>query len=733
MSINPFSYGKPIDEFQRFVGRQREIEQVYSRLLSAFESTSIVGERRIGKTSFLKILAHPTTQQRFGIDNEKYIFIYQDFQFIAENTVPTRFWQRVLRAIKRAVKQHDSIVEEIDNALRAEEIDNYALDDVFTVIDDEDLYIVLQLDEFENVTRNQHFDNDFFGGLRALAIHHNLALVTCSRHDLIELTHSESLRSSPFFNIFATMNLRPFSHEESLRLVSTYLSHTEVAFTPTELDHVFELAGYHPYFLQMTCHHLFATYEQDLDEDTRKHYLIDKVRREASALFRDYWQNSTVAQQILMLVIGLLELDSKSDKITLDGLEQYFNRSDQVLPDLDRRALVVENLSAKTYSLFSSELRYWIADEIVGDASGLRAWRDWQKGETLITNLPTDLQSMLAKLVGDLNPTYQTMLGNWLLEPSTAKRAMQLLGHFVTKYETYQHARPSRHHRAAESEQSAPTPEPPKPITKQPEPARQTETSSPSAPFGMFGRIGQRVAERDREVTAEINISEAATATKPRQPERPPREITTDLNVSQLKSEPATTPPSPPIESSRVSNIRRIGGRRKTPGISPIALGGLIISSIITMLDLDIEDQNFVNGEVKWLFAASDNLLKICRGELDASVPVPVAIPPDAQQLASTTNRLLDAVNDPALLQRWQGQLEVWLKHVDTSLKNLDRLLDREASMGAAASRDLDLQNEIRGLKVEVLQVAERMAQLINQAYGILVTTPKQLVELLEG
>ena len=80
MSINPFTYGKPIDDPERFIGHQREVEQIYSRLRSAFESTSIVGERRTGKTSLLKYLAHPTTQAKFDLEPEKYTFIYQDFQ-----------------------------------------------------------------------------------------------------------------------------------------------------------------------------------------------------------------------------------------------------------------------------------------------------------------------------------------------------------------------------------------------------------------------------------------------------------------------------------------------------------------------------------------------------------------------------------------------------------------------------------------------------------------------------
>ena len=48
---NPYTCGNPISDPKRFVGRKREIEQVFSRLRNPeFESSSIVGERRSGKT-----------------------------------------------------------------------------------------------------------------------------------------------------------------------------------------------------------------------------------------------------------------------------------------------------------------------------------------------------------------------------------------------------------------------------------------------------------------------------------------------------------------------------------------------------------------------------------------------------------------------------------------------------------------------------------------------------------
>ena len=81
---------------------------------------------------------------------------------------------------------------------------------MFETIGEQGLTTVLLLDEFEYVTQNPNFGSDFFGGLRALAIHQNLPLVTSTRRELVDLCHSDEIKGSPFFNIFANVVLRPF-------------------------------------------------------------------------------------------------------------------------------------------------------------------------------------------------------------------------------------------------------------------------------------------------------------------------------------------------------------------------------------------------------------------------------------------------------------------------------------------------------------------------------------------
>jgi uncharacterized protein len=62
--MNPFTFGNPIKDPARFYGREADIRQITNRLLSsAHESTSIIGERRIGKTSLLYHLSDPAGQR----------------------------------------------------------------------------------------------------------------------------------------------------------------------------------------------------------------------------------------------------------------------------------------------------------------------------------------------------------------------------------------------------------------------------------------------------------------------------------------------------------------------------------------------------------------------------------------------------------------------------------------------------------------------------------------------
>jgi hypothetical protein len=176
-----------------------------------------------------------------------------------------------------------------------------------------------------------------------------------------------------------------------------------------------------------------------------------------------------------------------------------------------------------------------------------------------------------------------------------------------------------------------------------------------------------------------------------------------------------------------------------------MAWGDLVISNVIAYLDLDLEDQDFVNSEVRWLFGAADNLLKICRDEIDRNQPIAVPIPPEAQRLPEANNQLLNKPRDPAFedIKDWHGKIETrwqenvkkeiesYLRLIDSYLRRLGLFLEREATLGEASKSNVSLQVEIRHNRIEIIRILQNMAKFMNDAYGILVTSPDQLAEFL--
>ncbi len=173
------------------------------------------------------------------------------------------------------------------------------------------------------------------------------------------------------------------------------------------------------------------------------------------------------------------------------------------------------------------------------------------------------------------------------------------------------------------------------------------------------------------------------------------------------------------------------------------ALGAVIISTVISTFNLDPADQDFVNGEIEWLFSAAGNLLKICHKEIDPGHPIDVAIPPTAHKTSPEANNQL--LKNPKALTRYMSyedmlwnrtfnlgrEVESKANRLDTYLRGFNISLDREAKMGEAGKSDILLQNQIREGRIGIVQVLQDMAQLMDEVYGIKVTSPDQLIEFL--
>jgi hypothetical protein len=404
------------------------VEQVYSRLRNPeFESSSIVGERRIGKTSLLNFIAHLSVIKSRGLDPRQYMFICVDLQMVNQTMNPSRFWQRALKEVEDKI-DHARLKTMLDEARKRETIDNYVLTDVFDVVDEQGVRIVLLLDEFEKVTANPNFGASFFGGLRALAIHHNLALVTASRKELVELCHSEAVRSSPFFNIFANINLRALIEDEVNELLSKSLQDTGISFNEEERSFIFHIAGYHPYFLQVACHFLFEAHTRGMDDDTRRAFMLKEFREEVAPHLAYYWHHSDDGEKIVLTALALLERQGKTREraFSVDTLRKLYSRSELTLIELEKRGLLTQR--DDTFTLFSTVFGGWIVGELTDRMREAVSYEDWVAShEGLFTRLSERVRDEASDILPEIGAKYRELVVNWLADPRTWTGAVGLL------------------------------------------------------------------------------------------------------------------------------------------------------------------------------------------------------------------------------------------------------------------------------------------------------------------
>ena len=100
--LNPFLYGKPVPP-ARFVGRRDAVRTLFSRLYNG-ESTAIVGEPHIGKSSLLRYVMDDDVRAQW-LDNvaPNHFFPEIDYHMLPRSHTPADFWRQALAALSLAV------------------------------------------------------------------------------------------------------------------------------------------------------------------------------------------------------------------------------------------------------------------------------------------------------------------------------------------------------------------------------------------------------------------------------------------------------------------------------------------------------------------------------------------------------------------------------------------------------------------------------------------------------
>lgn len=250
--FNPYILGRPIDEPDKFFGRQSLFEFIKDTLQQNTPLILLYGQRRIGKSSVLKQIPQK-------ISEEQFVFIDFDLQvFVNSDHTPIN---QILHYLAKRIG------EKIENSLTtipitiptAEDIEDDTtifhgdfLTQIYNILGEKKL--VLLLDEFDVLSEANNEGNiEFFRLINKWLSKwtERLFIIPVVGRHLKELPNLLSLlRESPYKEI-------SFLDRDSAEMLITRPAQGVVTYQPNAIEEILSLSAGHPYFTQLICHELF--------------------------------------------------------------------------------------------------------------------------------------------------------------------------------------------------------------------------------------------------------------------------------------------------------------------------------------------------------------------------------------------------------------------------------------------------------------------------------------------
>jgi len=342
---NPYFNRKMIKDTDDFYGRKREVNLIYSMIDAPRpQCVSIVGSRRIGKSSLLYFIYDEKNRKKYIQNPDDFIFVFMDLQMDQDITE-----EEFLYALFDQLK-----LEEVEIDV-GEKSPYDTLITFASELEKKRKKLVVLLDEFESITGNPNFGHKFFSFLRSVANRYDVAYITSSVKELQKLCHTEEIAVSPFFNIFSSLYLRPFTMQEARELITKPSSSVNVPLADY-MDPIFQLAGAFPFFLQIACYTFFdvLSTEGELNEGD----ILDiewRFLEEALSHFEYVWEQFSPVEKSVCLKL------SKGQEI--EAREQYALRA------LERNGYIKSRAGSfpvekgeKSYALFSKVFNECLSD-----------------------------------------------------------------------------------------------------------------------------------------------------------------------------------------------------------------------------------------------------------------------------------------------------------------------------------------------------------------------------------
>lgn len=393
---NPYIFGPPIRGAEDFIGRRHEIETIQHWLRNA-ASVSLVGERRVGKTSLLYYLRQAIRSSPHDRDQMVPIIINAQLRIVDEPAFLSKVTHELVRAMP-ALKAPSQPGDDL-SAL------------VWHLEEMAPKRLVMLIDEFEELADNPLLSPEFYTTLRGIAENYQVSIVTATRSALGTCCHKFSI-SSRFSEYFQPVRLGPYSDQDLASFVRITSERSGLDLTGY-LSQIRDIAGGFPAYVQLACMHYFDALAKTPSEpmSLEGH---QEIRRSFSyqvePYFRHIWEEDLDDEKrdaLTKAAQGWVDGNSRTVQELKDaGFLVGGKVFSSVFVDLFLESAPAPATMAAGAAVATKTVGIWL------DENG-EVWRDGERIAPPLTKLQYSLLSYLYKNRGRISSKYDIVVAVW--------------------------------------------------------------------------------------------------------------------------------------------------------------------------------------------------------------------------------------------------------------------------------------------------------------------------------
>jgi len=256
---NPYVYGNPVEGEILFFGRKKELEQIIQAVTKPTkQDILIIGERRTGKTSLLNQVKKRLTDSLIPVyivlNTSKEATTESVLILILEQIIDNLVQREILNKDKRQADYLNSsnFISSLKNII---DIARNKLPDIKIILLIDEADYLLQVKRNSSDVIDDSLQNILRAALQSSEVGNDLRAIVAAT---TELSTYVSQRSSPFFNHFRFLRLRPLSTEETRDLIIKPAQQLEYQYEEKAIEHIINSSGRQPYYCQALCYESFS-------------------------------------------------------------------------------------------------------------------------------------------------------------------------------------------------------------------------------------------------------------------------------------------------------------------------------------------------------------------------------------------------------------------------------------------------------------------------------------------